>query len=229
MTKLNLCCGSNVFPGWLNVDRTDLEQDYLRHLREAPPGFVWPPDQQRVADALLAGQLEFMRHDVRKGLPWPDGSVDAIYIGQAIEHFNRGTEAPQLLKECWRVLKSGAVIRLTTPSLGGLVASFIESIIESNEGRPGMRVFAREQPAFYANALPEDQLSYLMFGAMGPDCTAEDYEGHFHLYTRRSLAALLLECGYAAVITESNQPDRRFSDTLDKGMSHSFAIEAVKP
>jgi SAM-dependent methyltransferase len=219
--KLNLCCGTNVFPSWLNVDRTDLEQDYLRHLREAPPGFVWPPEQQRVADAVLAGKLEFMRHDVRGDMSWfLDNSADAIYLGQCIEHFNRRTEAPRLLKECLRILKPKGLVRLTTPDLNRL-------LLAADYG--GFAEFAKEQPAFFATAHPDDQLAYLMFGASGDSCTMENYEGHFHCYSGNSLGALLESLGYVAITEAPNFRHPHFHDTVDFGMTHSFAMEAVKP
>ena len=214
--KLNLCCGPNMFPGWLNVDAADMDDAYLRHLRDAPPGFTWPEPQRELAAAVVAGQVEFMRHDVRKGLPWPDNSVDAIYIGQAIEHFNRRTEAPALLRECCRVLRKGCPIRLTTPDLNVIIHAFLDVELQS---------FAGEQPEFYANAGMADQFSYLLFGASGPDCTAQNYEGHFHCYSIGSLNALLVECGLFPRVHSA----AAFRDTKDCGMSHSFAIEAVKP
>lgn len=215
--KLNLCCGANIFPGWINIDATDVKQDYVRHLREAPPGFIWPPAQQPLAEWVKAGKpLDIRRLDVRKGVPFADDSVDAIYVGQAIEHFNRRTEAPAFLRECCRVLKQHGVIKLTTPDLALLVA---------RGSMEDMDKFAPEQPAFYADALPEDQLAYLLYGASGPDCTRENYEGHFHCYTPRSLGALLNECGFDTRTKDSAE----FADTVDFGMSHSFAIEGVKP
>lgn len=216
--KLNLCCGANIFPGWINIDATDVEQDYLRHLREAPPGFVWPPAQQPLAEWVKAGKpLDVRRHDVRKGLPFKDGSVEAIYVGQAIEHFNRRTEAPAFLRECRRVLRQFGVIKLTTPDLELLVNSFPYDLERG--------VFDREQPAFFADALPEDQLAYLLYGASGPDSTNEHYEGHHHCYTPRSLGALLNECGFDVRTKASAE----FADTVDFGMSHSFCIEGIKP
>jgi SAM-dependent methyltransferase len=215
--KLNLCCGANIFPGWVNIDATDVEQDYVRHLREAPPGFVWPPAQQPLASWVQAGKsLNIWRHDVRKGLPFKTGSVDAIYVGQAIEHFNRRTEAPAFLRECCRVLKQHGVIKLTTPDLSKLLKAYEMDCMDE---------FAEEQPGFYAGAEPEDQLAYLLYGASGPDCTRENYEGHFHCYTPRSLGALLQECGFDVRTKDSAE----FADTVDFGMSHSFAIEGVKP
>ena len=217
--KVNLCCGPNMFPGWLNVDGADMEREYLRHLRDAPDGFVWPEPQRELAAWVKSGKpLDFMVHDVRKGLPWPDNSVDAIYIGQAIEHFNRRTEAPKLLSECLRVLKRGAPIRLTTPDLRKLVCLYVDAPED-------LERFCREQPAFYTDAHPDDQLSYLLFGASGSNCTQQNYEGHFHCYTQRSLSVLLTECGFRV----ASGTDVEFDTVSDCGMSHSFAIEAVKP
>lgn len=219
--KLNLCCGANIFPGWVNVDKVDMEPAYLKHLRDAPDGFVWPEPQRALAEWVKAGKpLEFIQYDVRRGLlPWETGSVDAIYIGQAIEHFNRRTEAPALLRECLRVLKPGGGIRLTTPDLRQLVGAFVDG---------EMCLFSKEQPDFYASAgSPEDQLSYLLFGASGDGCTTDNYEGHFHCYTHRSLHQLLKECGFDP--DWHAQTPNVFRGTTDFGMSHSFAIEAVKP
>lgn len=215
--KLNLCCGANIFPGWINIDATDVEQDYVRHLREAPPGFVWPPAQQPLAEWVKAGKpLDVRRHDVRNGLPFKDGSVEAIYVGQAIEHFNRRTEAPAFLRECARVLRQYGVIKLTTPDLGKLCERWYSEELDD---------FASEQPAFFADADNDDQLAYLLYGASGPDSTNEHYEGHHHCYTPRSLAALLEECGFDVRSKDSAE----FADTVDFGMSHSLAIEGCKP
>lgn len=220
MTKLNLCCGTNVFPGWINLDHTDVEADYLRHLREADPCMQWPAEQQALVDRI--GEIQFMRHDVRKGLPWPDGSVDAIYIGQAIEHFNRRTEAPALLRECARVLRQYGVIKLTTPDLSTLFLAYYNT---QERGGDDLDRFASEQPDFYSSAEADDQLSYLLFGAAGEKSTNQNYEGHHHCYTWRSLAHLLEECKLWPLRKESGA----FSDCIDKGMSHSFCLEGVKP
>lgn len=216
MIRLNLACGTNVFPNWINIDKTDVEEQYLRHLRDAPPGFVWPPAQQPIADAVLAGKLEFRRHDVRTGLPYADASVDAIYIGQAIEHFNRRTEAPKLLRECRRVLRQYGVIKLTTPDLDKLVNAYVNGHLDDYEA---------EQPAFYAAAEPDDQLAYLLYGASGDASTNEHYEGHHHCYSEDSLGSLLRECGFDTRTELSPE----FADTLDMGMTHSLVIEGCKP
>jgi predicted SAM-dependent methyltransferase len=54
--------------------------------------------------------------DVTKSLPIPDDSVDVVYAEEVIEHVNRES-GRQMLSECFRVLKPGGILRLTTPSL----------------------------------------------------------------------------------------------------------------
>jgi predicted SAM-dependent methyltransferase len=54
--------------------------------------------------------------NVTKPLPLPDASVDVIYSEEVIEHIDRQA-GRRMLAECFRVLKPGGTLRLTTPSL----------------------------------------------------------------------------------------------------------------
>ena len=56
-------------------------------------------------------------------LPWPDGSVDMIYSCAAIEHFGRNEWKP-VLKEWARVLKPGALLRLSTADFEAAIAQY---------------------------------------------------------------------------------------------------------
>jgi len=216
--KLNIACATNVFPApWLNIDVADMNDAYFRHIRGLDADRLdsgWSEEQKNHVRWLNAGSLRFEQRDLRKGFPdYPDGSVDAIYGGQMIEHLQPHTEAPAFLLECYRMLKPGGRIRLTTPDLAWLIENFLSD---------SMGDFTSEQPEFYKDALEEDQLAYIMFGAGG---TAERYEGHQHLYTRRSLAARLESAGFELA---AELDGNLFAGSVDKGMSHSFGIEAIK-
>jgi SAM-dependent methyltransferase len=215
--RLNIACGANVFPGWVNLDRTDIEAEYLSHLRSAPSFEGWPEHQRKLGLAVKEGLVEFRQKDLREGFPeYADNSVDAIYCGQMIEHLHRFTEAPKFLRECHRMLKPGGWIRLTTPDLGLILYEYENGNLDA---------FASEQPAFFARLSGHDQLSCLLFGASGDGCTRENYEGHFHCYSTFSLQLLLEECRFGSL--ETRPPERE--GVIDCGMSHSMAIEAVKP
>src|SRR6266567_4557245 len=52
--------------------------------------------------------------DLRSGLPFPDESIDFIYAEHVLEHFNY-VGVLDLLGECKRVMKSGAVLKVSVP------------------------------------------------------------------------------------------------------------------
>lgn len=54
--------------------------------------------------------------DVRHGMPFAAGTVDAIYTRHVLEHFYHD-ELTRVLAECRRVLKPGGGIRILVPSL----------------------------------------------------------------------------------------------------------------
>jgi len=62
--------------------------------------------------------------DLRNGIPLADGSVSKIFSEHAIEHFDKKT-GYFLLKECYRVLKSGGSIRIGWPDLGLILWSYL--------------------------------------------------------------------------------------------------------
>lgn len=216
--KLNIGSGPNMFPGWSNLDRVDMS-GYLAMLRATTDLTGWPEAQQQMAEHCKRGDVTCQVKDLREGFAeYADGSIDAIYFGQVIEHMNVLRETVAFLGECWRMLKPGGRIRITTPDLDVLLLAY-------HEGR--MDEFAEEQPAFYTTVPPDSQLSFLMFGAAGPECTRENYEGHFHLYGQRSMRGMLEAIGFRDVTFDRKSPV--FAECVDYGMSHSMGVEAVKP
>lgn len=220
MIRLNIGSGPNLFPGWINYDRVD-QAGYVENIRRAPSFQGWPQHQIDLAIKVREQEVETRVRDLREGFPMhPDGSVDAIYLGQVIEHLNILTEVPKLLAECYRMLRVGGMVRITTPDLELLISHY---------NRNRMDEFASEQPAFYKNAWKGAQLCFLMFGASGPDCTWDNYEGHFFIFDRESMYGCLTEAGFN-VTSISREPTLTdvFADVVDQGMSHSLAAEAMK-
>ncbi len=67
--------------------------------------------------------------DVRNGLPFYSESVDSIYSTHVFEHFY-GDELQRLLRECFRVLRPGAGVRLIVPSLNNAMVAYREQRAE---------------------------------------------------------------------------------------------------
>ncbi|MBU6399991.1 MAG: methyltransferase domain-containing protein [Verrucomicrobia bacterium] len=68
-----------------------------------------------------------LRHDLRRGLPFGDGSCAAVYHSHLIEHLRRG-EALRLLQDCFRVLKPGGILRVATPDLERICELYLEKL-----------------------------------------------------------------------------------------------------
>ena len=64
-----------------------------------------------------------LRHDVRKGIPYPQGAVDTIYSEHFLEHLTQ-RDGLRFLRECRRVLKPGGIVRIAMPDLDALVSRY---------------------------------------------------------------------------------------------------------
>jgi len=63
---------------------------------------------------------EVRAYDIRKGVPFADGTFDVVYLSHVLEHFSK-TEGPNLLVECLRVLRQNGTIRVVVPDLECIV------------------------------------------------------------------------------------------------------------
>lgn len=106
--RVNLGCGPVMRDGWINVDGS----------RRA-----WLLTRATALDRLLvrlglipptAFKPSVLYHNLLKPLPWPNGSIAAIYAGEVWEHL-RPADGERLTRECYRVLAQGGVLRLCVP------------------------------------------------------------------------------------------------------------------
>lgn len=70
---------------------------------------------------------EVRAHDLRRGLPYADGSFEAVYSAHFMEHL-APAEARRLLAECQRVLKPGGVIRVVVPDLEQMARWYLDGV-----------------------------------------------------------------------------------------------------
>lgn len=223
--KLNIACGPNIFPfdGWINMDKCDFKNyfDFVGNPSISLTGM--PPHQQKLATFLRnGGDFKFENQDMIKPFSYKNNSVDMCVIGQAIEHLNYVYQAPQFLAECLRILKPGGIIHMSTPDLNKLIKAF-----NMND----MNSFANDQPEFYKGLDRTAQLSMIMFGASGQDCTQSNYEGHFFCYSEQSMFDLLTKVGFKDI--RFMEPGKSRSEiinreVIDYGFSHSLIVEAIK-
>jgi predicted SAM-dependent methyltransferase len=111
--RLNIGCGQHGLSGWFNLDnswsawfskRPHLHR-LLRNLRLISAehyALKWPNN--------------IVVHDAGRGLPCADASIRFIYTSHFLEHLRR-EEARFVLRECYRVLVPGGLIRAVVPDL----------------------------------------------------------------------------------------------------------------
>src|SRR5688572_21255307 len=146
---LNLGCGPQTLPGWVNVDIA------------RGPGIdvVW---------------------DLRRSLPFPDESCTVIYCEHMIEHLDRN-DSKRFLRECFRVLQYGGVIRLSTPDAERFLRSY------AGEGE-----FLRH-PAFAEQIeTPLDRINLMM----------REHGQHLWIYDRDSLSLALNRAGFSTIVEQ---------------------------
>lgn len=115
MTKINLGSGPSGINGWVNVDYGMLPwlskhprfRKILTTLHFLPRSYdiQWP---------------EIIISDIRKRLPFANATADYVYCSQVIEHLEY-YEAKKLIKEIFRLLKTGGIARISVPDISKIV------------------------------------------------------------------------------------------------------------
>jgi predicted SAM-dependent methyltransferase len=225
LVKLNIASGPSMFPfpEWINYDHENFDS-YIEWLKNRTEPCYMKYLQDLVNYVHSGGELKSIIHDLRDGFPMhEDNSVDMIYMGQAIEHLNPIFEVPQFLKECYRMLKSGKILRMTTPDLDLLINAYINN---------DMNKFSIEQPEFYKNYDASAQLAMLMYGSCGEKSNWTHYEGHQFLFTQKSMTKFLTEAGFKDIeyyyeSGKSKDPIMA-KECTDQGLTHSLIVECCK-
>lgn len=107
-TKLNVGASlHDAEKGWLNIALPDYFEFDSR--------IIGVEDGIAVYASNL-NQAEFIDWDIKLGIPFPDNSLEGIYSSHFIEHLDYQT-AIHYLKESYRVLKPGGVLRTICPDL----------------------------------------------------------------------------------------------------------------
>ncbi len=77
---------------------------------------------------------EVIDHDLTKGVPFADNTFDMVYHSAVLEHFTKAAGA-QFLRECFRVLKPGGIIRVAIPDLEMAARAYIATCDELAQGK----------------------------------------------------------------------------------------------
>jgi predicted SAM-dependent methyltransferase len=226
--KLHLGCGSKTPEGWINLDgswnawsrKYPMVRKVLKTFRILPVRLLniqWNPD--------------ILIHDVRKPLRFQDNSLEAIYASHLLEHLYL-EEAKRLLKECFRILKPGGVLRMVVPDLRAIVLEYMgekpfgdsseEMEADSRGDRLNKRFSMRSQEP------PSGNLIYRIYTAL------KDFHSHKWMYDADSLVRYFSFAGFVDV------QEMQFLQSRIKGIKQvedagrvlsgaGICVEGVKP
>jgi len=201
MKVLNLGCGARTCPRpeVINIDWSPylwLKRNPV--LRHVAPLVLRGEQLQR----FKAVSTNILVHDLRKPLPFPNDSVDAVYHSHVLEHFDRDV-AEVFLLEIKRVLRPGGIHRIVVPDFEKLCRSYIEHIGAAEADPAQAQVHEQyianiieqsvRREAFSTRNLPHarKRLLNLIFG----DARRRG-ETHQWMYDRISLVTLLTRLGF---------------------------------
>ena len=82
---------------------------------------------------MSAKDPSILKHNLLEGLPFPDESFTAVYHSHVLEHFTKA-DGKQLLKECFRVLTEGGILRIAIPDLERIAREYLAELDRAAQG-----------------------------------------------------------------------------------------------
>jgi len=121
--KLNLGCGFNIVDGWINVDYA-----LGAKLAKMP---LFSTINRKLKIVASDWDSRVYLHDLTARFPWRDASVDYCYSSHTLEHLTR-EQGIFLLRESYRVLKPGGVVRIVVPDLKSVIREYEDGTLRAD-------------------------------------------------------------------------------------------------
>jgi SAM-dependent methyltransferase len=119
LLRLNLGCGLCTHPNWINLDgswNARLAKHPVLRKTLSTVGIL------SADKAGIPWNRDIFCHDIRKPLPFPNGSAEAVYASHVLEHLYR-EQGLQLIQEAFGVLASGGIVRIVIPDMHTIASS----------------------------------------------------------------------------------------------------------
>jgi len=193
---LNLGCGTKTSNHCVNIDWSPyLWLKRTPVVRAVVPLLLDPRRRARyreLSDSIVA-------HDLRRGIPFGDESVDAVYHCHVLEHIDRDA-VPGFLREIRRVLRPRGIHRIVVPDFGLLARRYVQGLVDQVDMATHqthiedmIEQMVRKQAAGTQQQRP---LRRMLERAVLGDARRRG-ETHQWMYDQATLPALLLAHGFA--------------------------------
>lgn len=81
----------------------------------------------------VASSPEVIKHDINKGIPFPDASFDVVYHSHVLEHFDK-LSGYRFMQDCYRVLRPQGFLRVVVPDLEQIARIYLSALEKSLAG-----------------------------------------------------------------------------------------------
>jgi SAM-dependent methyltransferase len=124
--RVNIGCGRTPTPGWVNFDNSYSVSlaNYQRIVNLLAK--LKLINEQQYEFIARARETGIVFADASKKIPLPDGSVEVLYTSHMLEHMTRA-DVTKFLRDVYRVLMPGGIIRIAVPDIGKLVNRYLDS------------------------------------------------------------------------------------------------------
>lgn len=153
---------------------------------------------------------EILVHDLRKGIPFEDQSVDAVYHSHVLEHLERvkSDSVPGFLAEIFRVLKPDGIHRVVVPDMAKICREYLvhyDQCLETGQVGPEhdayigaiiTQMVRREAHGTSLQGPMRRRIENLLLGG-----SERRGENHKWMYDRINLAYVLKEAGFREIRT----------------------------
>jgi predicted SAM-dependent methyltransferase len=157
-----------------------------------------------------------LHYNILNGLPVDSSSISGINMSHILEHFTRD-QGLAVLKECYRVLQAGGILRISCPDL----KKYAEAYVNRDD-------------KFYHSLGIEKACCYeglTTYGDLFISKAYDNHNGHQWFYDAESAIQLLKEAGFEKAkekqLHDSVLPELEFIEPAFRAIE-SFYVEAIK-
>lgn len=160
--------------------------------------------------------------DCRRGLPFSDGSIAAIYSEHFFEHLDLYTEAYPFLRECLRCLEPRGVLRIVVPDAGVYLRAYAGPWELLAEMRPLDRTVEGWRDRWLGQIY---QTKMQFMNAI----FRQGYE-HKYAYDEETLTFVMREAGFADVVVQQfgMSIDPKMAPDMKERRTESLYVEGIK-
>ena len=181
--RLNVGSGPQVADGWISIDGS-WQARFAGH--PAAAQFVsWVTGRE--VGHWPAG---IRCHDVRRGLPFADGSAAVVYSSHMIEHLFRD-EAQRFMRDVRRVLAPGGICRIVVPDMRSMIGWYFDDHGAASNGYRSRSDRLMEMLAVSSPSAPPRSL-------LGLYRRLTDFDRHKWMYDEAGLQALFEDAGFSS-------------------------------